>query len=132
MNMDKIHVHTCLHITSIEYNAGNKTKPFPSPFLHSTSWFFILTEAFWNDYVAACSTALRSPTEKNELGGYVTDLCPSKRQSVVAQRIGLNLSDVIRLVTTERIRNKFSFLESRSVIIAVTVIANLLTLSILI
>ena len=26
----------------------------------------------WNDDVAACSTALRSAIEKNEMGGYVT------------------------------------------------------------
>ena len=36
-------------------------------FLISTSSFLILAEAFRNDYVAACSTALRSASEKNEL-----------------------------------------------------------------
>ena len=52
-----------------------------------------------------------------------------KWHSKVAQRIGLNSSDVTRLVTTEQIRNNYSLLKSRSVLIAVIVIANLLTLS---
>ena len=34
--------------------------------------------AFRNDHVAAGSTALRSATEENESGGYVTVPCPSK------------------------------------------------------
>ena len=70
--MDKVHVYMCLHIASIESSAGNKTRFFPSPFLFSTSWFLILAEAFRNDHVAACSTALRSATENIEMGGYVT------------------------------------------------------------
>ena len=37
-----------------------------------------LSGAFRNDYVAACSTALRIATEENESGGYVTVPCPSK------------------------------------------------------
>ena len=51
---------------------------FSTRFLLPTSRFLILAEAFRNDYVAACSTALRSATEKNELGGYIPALCPSK------------------------------------------------------
>ena len=76
--MDKVHVHMCLHIASIILTAGNKTRLFPSPFLISTSWFFILAEEFRKDHVAACSTALRSATKKNEIGGYVTVPCWSK------------------------------------------------------
>ena len=70
--MDKVHVYMCLHIAPIKSTAGNKTRLFLSPFLISTSRFLFLAAAFRNDYVAACSTALRSATEENELGGYVT------------------------------------------------------------
>ena len=45
---------------------------------HFISWFCILAEEIRNDRVAACSTALRSATEKNELGGNVTVPCPFK------------------------------------------------------
>ena len=84
-----------------------------------TSRFLILAEAFRNDYVAACSTALRSATEKNELSGYVTVPFLSKMtQHSTTQRIGLNSSDLTRLVTMEDVRNNYSFLKSRSVIIA--------------
>ena len=41
-------------------------------------WLLILAEAFRNDHVVACNTALRSPTEKIEMGGYVTVPCSSK------------------------------------------------------
>ena len=61
-----------LHTASIKFTAGNKTKLFPSPFYISTSSRLTLAEAFRNDYVAACSTALRSATEENESGGYVS------------------------------------------------------------
>ena len=57
---------------SIKSTAGNKTRLFPSPFLISTNRFLIFAESFRDDYVAACGTALRSATERNELGGYVT------------------------------------------------------------
>ena len=70
--MEKVHVYMCLHIASVKSIAGNKTRLFVSPFLISTSWFLILAEAFRNDHLAVCSTALRSATEKNETGGYVT------------------------------------------------------------
>ena len=70
--MDKVHIYMCLYIASTESTAGNKIRFFLSPFLTSTSWFLILAEAFRNDHVAACSTALCSSTEKNEMGGYVT------------------------------------------------------------
>ena len=56
---------------------GTKLR-FPSPFHISTSSRVTLAEAFRNDYVAACSTALRSATEENESGGYVTVPCPPK------------------------------------------------------
>ena len=70
--MDEVHVYMCFHIASIKSTAGNKTRFFPSAFLISASRFLILAEAFRNDHVAACSTALRSATDKNEMGGYVT------------------------------------------------------------
>ena len=73
----KVHVYMCLHIPSNKLTAGNKTRLFPSPFLISTRLFLILAKAFRTDFVAACSTAFRSATEK-ELGGYVTIPCPSK------------------------------------------------------
>ena len=62
----------CLHIESIKYTAGNKTRPFHSLFLIYSSRFCIFTEVFRSDDVAACSTALRSATEKNEICVYVT------------------------------------------------------------
>ena len=68
----------CLHAVSIKATAGNHTRLPPSPFLISTSSFLNLAEAFRSDYVTACSTALRTATEKNELGGYVTVPCPSE------------------------------------------------------
>ena len=49
-----------------------------SQFLISTSRFLILAKAFRNDYAAACSTALRSATEKNAIGSYVTVPCSCK------------------------------------------------------
>ena len=70
--MSKVHVYMCLGIASIKSTAGNKTRFFPSSILISTSRFLILAEAFRSDYVAACSIALRSATEMNELGGHVT------------------------------------------------------------
>ena len=76
--MDKLQVYMCFQIASNKSTAGNKTRFFRSPFLSSTGWFLVLAEAFRNDYVAACSTALRSATENNELVGYVTVLCQSK------------------------------------------------------
>ena len=76
--MDKVHVYMCLHFASIRPIAGNKTRLFLSPFFISTGWFLILAEAFRDDHVAARSTTLRSATEKNEMGGYVTVLCSSK------------------------------------------------------
>ena len=76
--MDKVRVYMCLHIASFKSTAGNKVRFFPSPFLISTSSFFILAEAFGNDYVAACSTGLRSATDMNELDGYIAVQCPSK------------------------------------------------------
>ena len=57
---------------------GNKTRLFYSRFHVSTSLCLTLLGAFRSDYVAACSAALRSATEENELAGYVTVPCPSK------------------------------------------------------
>ena len=49
-----------------------------SPFLLARSSRLTLVEAFQNDYVASCSTALRSATGTNEMGGYITVPCLSK------------------------------------------------------
>ena len=68
----------CLRIAAIKSFAGNKTRLFLSPFLIYTTWFLILSEPFRNDHVPACSTALRSATEKNEMSGYITAPCLSK------------------------------------------------------
>ena len=51
---------------------------FTSSFHVSTSSCLTLAGAFRSDYVAACSTALRSATEENEPAGYVAVPCPSK------------------------------------------------------
>ena len=75
---DTVHVFMCFHIASIKSTAGNKTRFFDSPYLIFTNRFLILAETFRNDHVAACSTGLRSATEKTEMGGYVTVLCSSK------------------------------------------------------
>ena len=76
--LEKLHVYMWLHTASIKSTIGEKTRLFPSPFFVSTSSRFTLAGAFRNDYVAACSTALRSATDENESGGYVTVLCPAK------------------------------------------------------
>ena len=68
----------CLHTASVESTAWNKTRLLPRPFHVSTSSRLTLADAFWNDHVAACSTALRSATEENASGGYITVPCPSK------------------------------------------------------
>ena len=69
-----------LHTASIKSTAGNKTWffPSPSPFIISTSSRLTLAGAFGNDYLAACSFALRSATEEYESGGHVTVTCPSR------------------------------------------------------
>ena len=78
MNATKVHVYIWFHNASIKSTVGNKTRLFPSPFHVSTSSRLTLAGAFRRDNVAACSTALRSATEENESGGYVTVPCPSK------------------------------------------------------
>ena len=77
-NDEKNHVYICLHIASVICTTGNKTRLSFCSILVSTSWFLILAQAFRNEHVAVCSTALRSATEKNEMGGYVTVPCSSK------------------------------------------------------
>ena len=67
-----------LHTASIESTVANKTRLFSSPLHVSTGSRFILAGAFRSDYVAACSTALRSATEENESVDYVAVPCPSK------------------------------------------------------
>ena len=63
---------------SIKSTLGTKLGFFFSPFLVTTGWILILAKVLRNDYVAACSTARRSATEKNEIGGYITVPCSSK------------------------------------------------------
>ena len=76
--MDKV-LFTCVYILHrLNPLLGTKTRLFFSPFLISTSWFLILAGAFRNEHVAAGSTTLRSATEENESGGYVTVPCTSK------------------------------------------------------
>ena len=130
--MDKFNVYMFLHIASNKVTAGNKTRLFLSPFHISTGSPLTLADEFRNNHVTACSTALRSATDENEWGGYVTAPCPSKVAQHSSAADILNSSDVTRLLTTEHIRYKYSLLKSRSVIIASIVIANFLTLSILI
>ena len=74
----KVQNYMCLQIASIKSFAGNKTRLFPSLFVISTRWFLTSAEAFRDDYVAACSTALCSATEKNKMDGCVTVWYPSK------------------------------------------------------
>ena len=76
--MEEVHVYMWLPSASIESIVGNKTRLFLSPFHISTSSRITLAGAFQNGYVAACSAALRTATEENESGGYVTVPCPSK------------------------------------------------------
>ena len=130
--MNKVHVYMWWQTASIKSTAGNKTRLFPSPLHISTSSRLTLAEAFRNDHIAACTITLAVLLRRmNRVFTYPFRVRP-KWHSIVAQRIGLKSSDVISLVTTEHIRNKCSLLKSRSVIIATIVIANLLTLSILI
>ena len=105
-----------LHTATIKSTVGNKTKLFLSSFLVSTCSRLTLAGAFWNNYVAACSTALRSATEEDESGGYVTVPCPSKEAQHCSTRIGRNSIDVTRLLTTEHIRISYLPSKSRSVI----------------
>ena len=67
-----------LHTASTNSTVGNKTRLFHSPFNVFTSSSLTLAGEFRSDCVAACSTALRSATEENESGGYVTVPCPFK------------------------------------------------------
>ena len=70
-----------LHTALIKFTIEIKTRLFSSPFHVSTSSGFTLDGAFWSEYVAACSTALRSATDENESGGYVIVPCPSKSET---------------------------------------------------
>ena len=63
-----IQVYMALHTASIKPTAGNKTRLSPSLFHVSTSSRLTMAGALWNEYLAACSTALRSATEKKESG----------------------------------------------------------------
>ena len=83
-----------LQTASIKSTVWNKTRLFPSPFHVSASLRLTSARAFRSDYVATCSTALRSATEENKLGGYVGVACPSK----VKQRS--STADWLRILVT--------------------------------
>ena len=83
----KIQVHmnagksSCLHVATYcmdWIHCCEQSRLFPSPLHVSTSSRLALAGAFRSDYIAACSTALRSATEENGSGGYVYVPCPSK------------------------------------------------------
>ena len=78
MNTKNVPVYMWLNTASIESIVWEQTRLFFSPFHVSTSSRFTLAGAFRSDYVAACSTALRSATEENVSGGYVAVPCSSK------------------------------------------------------
>ena len=61
-----------LQTALIKSTVGNKTILFLSRLHVSTSSRLILAGALRGDYVAACSTAVRSATGENESGGYAT------------------------------------------------------------
>ena len=67
-----------LHTALIKSTVENKTRLFPSPFHVYTTSRLTLAGAFRSDYVAACSTALRSANAENESGSYVAVPCASK------------------------------------------------------
>ena len=76
--LGKVHVYIALHNALNKSTVENKTRFLPSPFHVSTSPGLTLAGAFRNDRVTISSTDLRSTTEENESGGYVTVPCPSK------------------------------------------------------
>ena len=104
-------MYTCVYILHRTNSLlGTKLGFFPSPFHISAISRLTLAEAFRNNHVATCSTALRSATEGKESDGYVTPFrVRPKWHSIVAERTGLNSSEVTRLVTAEHIQNKYSF-----------------------
>ena len=61
----------------------------PTPFYVSISWFLILTNAFRNGYVIACSTARRSAAELNEMSEYGTGPYLAKMTQHSSTVIGL-------------------------------------------
>ena len=73
-----------IHIASVKSTVGKKTRLFPNPLHGSTGSRLTVAGAFRRDYVAACSTAVRSATQENETVGHVPVSCPSE----VKQRSG--------------------------------------------
>ena len=65
-------------IASIKSAFGTKLGFFLVRFLLLPAGSDFLAKVFRNDYLAPCSTARRSATEKNEIGGHVTVTCLSK------------------------------------------------------
>ena len=69
----------------VKSTVGNKTRLFLSPFHVTTISRLFFAGAFRSDYVATCSTALRSAAEENESGGYVAVPCPSKSRQLLPE-----------------------------------------------
>ena len=64
----------CINYTTVGNNLGLFLAHSTFLAAHASLW----AGAFRGDYVAACSTALRSTTEEKDSGGYVDVPCPSK------------------------------------------------------
>ena len=69
---------TCGYTANVYIHCWEQTRLSASPFHVSTSSRLTLAGAFQSDYVAACSTAFRSATEKNDSGGCVAVPCSPK------------------------------------------------------
>ena len=98
---------------------------FSSPFLISTSWFFIFAKVFRNGYVVVCKTARRSATAKNGRDGHVTAPCLSIMTQRSSTGNGFDSGEITRLVATEHVRNNYPLLKSRCVDVVKLFIASL-------
>ena len=76
--MGKVHVYVCLQIVSNKATAEKKLSFFLVGFSFLLAGSSLWPKRSGTNHVAACSTALRSATEMNEMGSYVTVPCPSE------------------------------------------------------